>query len=63
MYSIDCRLSEEGGDASASECGTPMYTQYEGFNLANQKHRKLGVFGRKLGENHSPFYCFSDKYL
>ena len=42
---------------------TITYTQYEGHNFANHKHRKLGVFGRKLGENHSPFYCFSDKYL
>ena len=31
---------------------------YEGLNLANQKRRQLGVFGRKLGGSHSPFYCY-----
>ena len=30
----------------------------ESLNLANQKRRKLGVFGRKLGGSHSPFYCY-----
>ena len=32
--------------------------QYEGLNLANQKRRKLGVFGRNLEESHSPFIYF-----
>ena len=40
-----------------------VYTlyDYEGLNLANQKRRKLGVFGRKLEGNHFPFYCYFDK--
>ena len=33
-----------------------VYTPYEGPNLANQKSRKLGVFGQKLGGSHSPFH-------
>ena len=31
------------------------YTPHEGLNWANQKSRKLGVFGRKLVGIHSPF--------
>ena len=31
-------------------------TPYEGFNLANQKNRKLVVFDRKLAGRHSLHY-------
>ena len=37
----------------------PAYTPYEGVNMANQKSRKMGVFGRKLVKQ---FYCYFDKY-
>ena len=37
-------------------------TPYEGLNSANQKNRKLGVYGRKLEGSHSPCYCKFDKY-
>ena len=39
------------------------YTPYEGLNLANQISRKLGIFDRKLDENHSIFHCYSDIYI
>ena len=32
-----------------------IYTPHEGLNWANQKSRKLGVFGRKLVGIHSSF--------
>ena len=35
------------------------YTPYEGLNIANQKTRKLGVFGRKLRENPPHFIIIS----
>ena len=38
------------------------YTPYEGLNLANQKGRKLGVFGRKLEGSHSPVYWYFNKH-
>ena len=38
------------------------YTPYEGLNLANEKSRKLGVFGRKLEGSHSRCYHYFDKY-
>ena len=34
-----------------------VYMPYEGVNLANQKNRKLGVYGWELKEIHSLFYC------
>ena len=39
-----------------------LYTQCEGHNLANQKSRKLGVFGRKWEGRHSQLYHYLDKY-
>ena len=37
------------------------YTPYEGLNLTNHNSRKLGVFGRKLGE--ATQYCvYSDTH-
>ena len=39
-----------------------LYTPYEDLNLADQMNRKLGVFGRKLEGNYSPFYCYFDRY-
>ena len=39
-----------------------IYTPYEGLNVASQKTRKLGVFGRKFEGSHSPFYCYFDTY-
>ena len=39
-----------------------LYTSYESLNMANQKNRKLGVFGRKLGGSHSLFYCYFDNH-
>ena len=38
-----------------------QYTPYEGLDLANQRTRKLGVFGRKLKGSNSPFYCYFDQ--
>ena len=38
------------------------YTPYEGPNLANQKSRKLGVFGRKLEGSYSHSFHFFDRY-
>ena len=40
--------SQYGGYVSLSD----MYTLYEGLNSANQKSRKLGVFGPKLSHSH-----------
>ena len=40
-----------------------QYTPYEGLDFANQRTRKLGVFGRKLKGSNSPFYCYFDKYV
>ena len=39
-----------------------VYTPYEGLNLANQKNRKLEVYGRKLEESHSSWYCYFYEY-
>ena len=39
-----------------------LYTPYEGLNLANQKSRKLEVFGHKLEGIHVAFYWYFDKY-
>ena len=45
-------------------CASPSaYTPYEGLNLANQRSRKLGVFGRKLKGSHFLFYCYFDKCI
>ena len=38
------------------------YTPYEGPTLANQKSRKLRVFGRKLEGSHSQCYHYVDKH-
>ena len=45
-----------------TERNKALNTPYEGLNLANQISRKLGVFDRKLEENHSTFHCYSDIY-
>ena len=37
------------------------YTPYEGLNLANQKNRKLEVFGQMLEGNHTKFDCHFHK--
>ena len=39
-----------------------LYTSYEGPSVANHNSRKLGIFGRKLEENHSPFCWYFDQY-
>ena len=38
------------------------YTPYEGPTLANQKIRKLGVFGRKFEGSYSQCYHYFDIY-
>ena len=43
-------------------CGEAPYTPYEGPSLANQKSRKLGVFGRKFEGSHTPFECYFNEY-
>ena len=37
------------------------YIPYEGLHLANQKNRKLEVFGQMLEGNHSKFDCYFHK--
>ena len=51
------RKQTRRSNSGAGRC----YTSYESLNLANQKGRKLGVFGRKLGASNSPFFPFSKK--
>ena len=50
-------------DRLVGGCGTfLLYTPYKGLNLANQKGRKSGVFGRQLDGSHSLFYCYFEKW-
>ena len=61
---VRSRVSKGGWLADIGYSTTmTCYTPYESPNLANQKRRKLGVFGRKLEESNYPFIDFFwDKY-
>ena len=49
MYQHQCTIGR-GGRRVATGRLNGGHTPHEGLNSANQKDRKLGVFGRKLGE-------------